>query len=171
MADIDVHYDPITVNTDTTTVEVKGLDDTHNLITLATPQPIKAETKSDLTLEQTLNSASKFELSIPQPIRSESVSELDVKPLVMDQCLRISFGPLPPTCVRQPYHQHVGFTIFGVEIFGFSLEGEGKTVISDLPSKPHVVWGEEREVGRGPSQSKTAAEPAPAGGLRIKLDD
>jgi hypothetical protein len=178
MADFDIHYDPITVNTDTTTVEVKGLDDIQTALTIATPQPIKAETKSelkaetksDLALQQTLHSDSKFELSIPQPIRSETTSELDVKPLAVDQCLRISFGPLPSTCVRQPYHQRFGFTLFGVEIFGFSIEGEGQTMVSDLPSKPHVVWGEEREASRQPSEYKTTAEPAHAGGLRIRLD-
>src|SRR4051794_38387917 len=131
MADFDIHYDPITVNTDTTTVEVKGLDDIHSAITVATPQPIKAETKSDLALQQTFHSDNKFELSIPQAIRSETTSELDVKPLAVDQCLRISFGALPSTCVRQPYHQRVGFTLFGVEIFGFSIEGEGQTMVSD----------------------------------------
>jgi hypothetical protein len=171
MADIDVHYDPISVNTDTTTVEVKGLDDVH--LTLSTPQPLKAEVrgevKGDLSLQQTLKSDNRNELIIPQPIKTESAAKLDVQPLAVDQCMRISFGPLPPTCVRQPYHQHFGFTFFGVEIFGFNLEGEGKVLISDLPPKPQVLWGEQ-PAHQHPDKDAGSVETTTADGLRIRLD-
>ena len=91
----------------------------------------------------------------------------DVKPLAVDQCLRISFGPLPPTSVRQPYQQRVGFTLFGVEVFGFTIEGEGRLLVSDLRTKPYVV-GEAEDVRRKEHhQSKTHD---PAGGLRIQTD-
>jgi hypothetical protein len=171
MADIDVHYDPISVNTDTTTVEVKGLDDAH--LTFATPQPlkadVKAEIKGDLSLQQTLKSDNRNELIIPQPIKTESAAKLDVQPLAVDQCMRISFGPLPPTCVRQPYQQHFGFTIFGVEIFGFNLEGEGKVLISDLPPKPHVVCGEQPPHQHS-AKDAGGVETTPDDGLRIRLN-
>jgi hypothetical protein len=171
MADIDVHYDPISVNTDTTTVEVKGLNDAK--LALSTPQPLKAEVKTelkgDLSLQQTLKSDNRNELVFPEPIKTESAAKLDVQPLALDQCMRISFGPLPPTCVRQPYHQHFGFTIFGVEIFGFNLEGEGKVLISDLPAKPQVVWGEQ-PARQHAAKDEGRVETTATDGLRIRLD-
>jgi hypothetical protein len=171
MADIDVHYDPITVNTDTTTVEIQGLDNIKTAITLATPAPLKAETKSDLNLQQVFKSDSKFDLILPQPLKTESAAELDVKPLALDQCLRISFGPVPPTCVRQPYQQHFGFTLFGVEIFGLNVQGEAQLMVCDLPSKPHVVWGEEQSGTHQSSRQTDSGEPpASSGSLKIRLD-
>ena len=143
MADFDVHYDPITINTDAVTVDIKGLDNAH--LTLATPQPLAVNTKSDFNVntkndfnvqenleshlksESTLSSVSKLSTDSKialEPIVTQSTAQLDLKPLALDQCLRISFGPLPPTCVRQPYQQHFGFTLFGMEIFGFILAGE-----------------------------------------------
>jgi hypothetical protein len=180
MADIDIHNDPITVNVDTTTVEIKGLDDIHSSITLATPQPLKAETKNELTLK----SDNKSDLTIhpiktdstvktDSTIKTDSTAELDVKPLVVDQCLRISFGPVPPTCVRQPYQQHIGFTFFGVEIFGFNVEGEGQVVVDTLPSKPHIVRAEEQPVANQPRQARkhsSSVEAEPEGSVRIRLD-
>src|SRR5687768_15609083 len=118
MADFDVHYDPITVNNSDVTVDLKGLDNVKTAVTLATPQALKLETESGVKLEQSLKSegqldtTSKIDLAVTQPIQTESSAELDIKPLALDQCLRISFGPLPATCVRQPYQQRIGFTLF-----------------------------------------------------------
>lgn len=176
MADIDVHYDGISVTTDPTTVNVHadpttvnfhadpttvdivGLDNTHNTITLETPKPLQAESKATLL--------------IPEPIRTESKAELDVKPLAFDQCLNIRFGPLPPTCLRQPYQQHFGITLFGVEILGFNLTGESQLVVDNLPSKPQIAWGGEKAAGHE-TLSKTIEHDgsrSAAGGLRIRLD-
>jgi hypothetical protein len=184
MADFDIHYDPITLNTDTVTVDIAGLDNTHNTITLETPQPLNLQSKSDLTLQQTLtsdsrlDSKSKLELAITQPIKTESTALLDIKPLAFDQCLRISFGPLPPTCISQPYQHHVGFTLFGLELFGFNLVGEAKVVVTDIPPKPHVAWGGEQAVVMQQPATHTYnaqpaynVQPAPEDGLKIRLGD
>jgi len=59
--------------------------------------------------------------------------------VVVDQCLRLSLGPLPPTLVCLPNRQHLGLTLFGVEVFGLTLDGEARVVVSDLPKPPVVV--------------------------------
>ena len=181
MADFDVHYDPITVNNSDVTVDVKGLDNVKTAITLATPEALKLETDSDVKLEQKLeqslnsesklDTTSKVELAITQPIRTESRAELDIKPLALDQCIRISFGPLPPTCVRQPYEQRIGFTLFGVEIFGFNLAGESQVVVTEVPSKPHVVHGGALAVGPPAAPRQQEVRRAAGGGLRVRLDE
>lgn len=175
MADFDIHYDPITINTDKVTVDITGLDDTHNTITFETPQPLKLETKSDLTLEQSLNTEGRLELAVTEPIKTESVAALDIKPLAFDQCLRISYGPLPPTCIQQPYQHHFGFTLFGLEVFGFNLVGEAQVKVTEIQSGPRVVWGGEQSAPR-PHAAHTHdahardARPAADGGLKIRLD-
>jgi hypothetical protein len=189
MADFNVHYDPITVNSGDVTVDVKGLNDIKSAVTLATPQPLKLETDSGVKLDQSLkldqtlksesrlDTASKVELAITQPIKTESTAELDIKPLALDQCLRVSLGPLPQTCVRQPYQQRIGFTLFGVEIFGFNLSGESQVMVTDIPTKPHVALGGEQPIRHQPSPQRhdaprhSDAERAPGGGLRIRLDE
>ncbi|MCW5760932.1 MAG: hypothetical protein KIS90_14275, partial [Phenylobacterium sp.] len=62
-----------------------------------------------------------------------------LEPVVVDQCLRLSLGPLPPTQVCLPNRQRLGLTLFGVEVFGLTLEGEARILLSDLPRPPHIV--------------------------------
>jgi hypothetical protein len=167
MADIDVHYDPISVVSGPVSVEVKGLDDTKNKIELETPQPLKLETKSDLAVTQPIQTDSKFEYSTPQPLKSESKSEVDVKPLAVEQCLRISLAPLPPACIRFPMHQQIGFTLFGFEIVGLRFSGESQVLICESPKDPHIVWG---DITAAPSSDKrSVAAPPVIEELRIRL--
>ncbi len=168
MADLDIHYDPLTINNNPATVTIQGLDNVKDTITLATPQPLKSETKSDINFPSPIVTHTTAELAITQPIRTESKAELDIKPVEFDQCLTIRIAPLPPTCVRLPYQQHFGVTLFGVELLGFNLEGESHVVVSDLPRSPQVDWGGEQ------SARHSAAPQAPSirnvdGGLRIRL--
>jgi hypothetical protein len=167
MADIDVHYDPISVVSGPVTVDVQGLANTKNAITLETPQPLKSETKIDLAVTQPITTDSKFEFSTPQPLRSESKAELDVKPLAFDQCLRISLAPLPPTCIRFPIHQQIGLTLFGIELIGLHFSGESQVLICEAPRDPHIVWGEVSVASR-PERSNDAVVPV-SDGLRIRL--
>ena len=168
MADLDIHYDPITVNNTPATVTIEGLDNVKDTITLQTPQPLKSETKSDFNFPSPIKTESKVELAITQPIRTESKAELDIKPVEFDQCLTIRFAPLPPTCVRQPYQQHFGVTLFGVEWLGFNLQGESQVIVSDLQRPPQVDWGGEQPAQhRAASPSRT--RPEVDGGLRIRL--
>jgi hypothetical protein len=166
MADINVHYDPISVVGGPVTVDIQGLDNTKNTIELQTPQPLKLETKSDLAVTQPIRTESKFEYSTPEPLRSESKSELDVKPLAVEQCLRISLAPLPSTCIRFPTHQHFGLTLFGFEIFGFRYSGESQVLVCEPAKDPHIAWGNVTSV---PSADKKPAATPAIEGLRIRL--
>ena len=166
MADIDVHYDPISVVGGPVTVDIQGLDNTKNTIALQTLQPLQLETKSDLAVTQTIQTASKFEYATPQPLKSESKSELDVKPLAVEQCLRISLAPLPSTCVRFPTHQHFGLTLFGFEIFGLRYSGESQVLVCEPAKNPHVDWG--NTTSALSSDDRPAAAPT-VDGLRIRL--
>ena len=143
MADLDIHYDPIAVNTGPVTVAVTGLDnvkvDSKLDTKFAVTQPI--ETKSALTLSvpDTIKTDGKFAFTIPEPIRTEAKAAIDLQPVVVDQCLRLSLGALPPTLICLPNRQRLGLTLFGVEVFGLTLDGESRIVVSDLPKTPHVV--------------------------------
>lgn len=166
MADLTVHYDPITVNNNPSTVEIQGLDNIKDTIILETPQPLQSNTKSEFIFPQPFQTASKTELVIPQPIQTISTAELDIKPLQFDQCLTIRLDSLPPTCIRQPYQQHFGVTLFGVELIGFNLQGETQMILTGLPKQPQIAWGGEQARSSTPGPRAQPAEDSP---LRIRL--
>lgn len=168
MADIDVHYGPVTVVAEPITVTVQGLDDTTNTIRLETPQPVKAETKAELIIKDPIKIESKAELAITEPIRTETRADLDIKPVALDQCLNIRLGPLPPTCIRQPYQLHLGLTLFGIEIFGVSLSGESQVLVSELATRPQVAWGGEQALV-APADPPAVAPAAGAGGAPVRI--
>ena len=179
---------PVTVVQDPVTVTIQGLDDTTNTIKLETPQPLKGEIKAALAITEPIKTEIKAALAITEPIKTEvkaalaitepirtesklsATSELDIKPVVVDQCLNLRLGPLPPTCVRQPYQLHLGLTLFGVEIFGVNLNGESQVMVSELPAKPQLAWGDEHAAAGRTAAAPPVAKPefreAP---LRIRL--
>jgi hypothetical protein len=143
MADIEVAYDPISVNSGPVTVTVAGLNDiklsvtepieTKSSVSLSIPDPIKVDATAKLDTDN------KFALALPDPIRTESRAALDLQPVVLDQCLRLTLGPLPLTHICLPNRQRIGFTLFGKEIFGLTLDGEAQFLIGDPPKHPQVV--------------------------------
>lgn len=139
MADIDIAYDPIAINSGPVTVAVTGLDN----IKLTVPDPIKTE--ATLKLPDTIKSDGKFAFTIPEPVRTDAKADvglragIDLQPVVFDQCLRLSLGPLPPTRICLPNRQHVGLTLFGVEIFGITLEGESNILVGKPERQTHFV--------------------------------
>jgi hypothetical protein len=142
------------------TLEIVGLNNIHSTsrTELAITEPIRSETNS------------RTELAITEPIRSESDSAiaLDIRPVTADLCLNLNIGKIPPTCIRQPYQQHFGITLFGIELLGFNIMGESRIVVEPPSARPLVAWGGEQAVTR--SQAKPAAvESEPGGGLRIRL--
>lgn len=173
MADVDVHNGPVNIHNDPTTVRIEGMDNSKSTITLVTPQPVRTESKTELVLPQPMKSENKsdsrLELVLPQPLRSESRTELDFKPMVVDQCVTINLGRLPQTCIRKPYHQHFGITVFGVEIIGFTVSGETQTIITDLPAAPQVAWGGEQSISHSSASPHADTQSESSGGLRIRL--
>ncbi len=73
------------------------------------------------------------------PLKSDHSMTLDLKPAVIDLCLTANIGKLPNVCIRQPYHHHIGFTLFGTEVWGYSFSGQQETVIEELDRQPLVA--------------------------------
>lgn len=159
MADIEVSYEPIAINSGPVTVTVTGLND----IQLSVPEPVKTETKLTLALPDTFKSDGKFAFSIPEPIRTDSKADvgvragIDLAPVVLDQCLRLSLAPLPPTRICLPNRQHIGLTLFGVEVFGITFDGEANILVDEPQRQTHIV------------RSASANPQAGSDGVRIRL--
>jgi hypothetical protein len=149
VADVDVTYDPITVNSGPVTVAVTGLNDIkvdakvavtdpiETKLTLSVPEPVKGELKSDVRSD--LTSDGKFAFTIPEPIRTDAKAAIDLQPVVLDQCLRLSLGPLPATRICLPNRQRIGLTLFGIEVLGLTLEGEAQVLVGEPLKQAHVV--------------------------------
>lgn len=141
MADVEVTYDPITVNSGPVNLAVTGLNDIkvdaklaitepiESKLTLSVPEPIKANLTSD----------GKFAFTIPEPIRTDSKAAIDLQPVVLDQCLRLSLGPLPATRICLPNRQRVGLTLFGIEVLSLTLDGEAQVLVGPPVKQAHVV--------------------------------
>jgi hypothetical protein len=166
-----------------------GVNDIKADLKLELPQPFKAEQtldikplevkplKADLGTDTHLDiEPLKLELQA-QPIKTDSSLSLDLKPAVVDLCLTANVGKVPSVCIRQPYHHHIGFTLFGTEVWGFTVSGQQETVIEELDRQPRVAWG--GALGTWPPQrpaqpaAQRATQPEPpsrsAGGLRVRL--
>jgi hypothetical protein len=169
LADIDINYDPIAINSGPVTVAVAGLDN----IKLSIPDPVKTESKFTIAVPETIKSDTKFAFLVPEPIRTDAKADgkldvnlksgLDLQPVVLDQCLRLSLGPLPSTHICLPNRQHVGLTLFGVELFGLTVEGETKIVVGDPQRQTHIVHGSAHHHPTPRSQAKH-------GDVRMRLD-
>lgn len=170
MADVDVHADPTTVNVLIPNPINATLTDT---LTLSTPAPL--QTRAEIVLPQPLQTASTVTLVLPQPFQTDSKAQLDILPVAADLCLNVAFARLPPACIRFPTEQHVGLTLFGVEIFGVNVAGESRIVVEDVSPKPQVAWGGDSTMTPHVKPRLTvqpvAETPMPVtgGGLRIRL--
>jgi hypothetical protein len=169
-----------TTNVDVdSTVEIQGLDNMKQTLTLDLPQPFATTSRQELVLPQPLRTESRQELAVTEPIVTDSRSamSLDIRPMTVDLCLNVNMGPPAPTCIRQPYHHHFGLTLFGMELLGFNFSGESQTIVQDVPKQPQVAWGSP-DAGHGHSHGhKGSGRAGPAGagpaepraGLRIRL--
>ncbi len=172
----DVTYQINSGSTATDTVDIVGLNDINADLKLELPQPFETTNTSTIELKPLKADLGtnthlaidplKLELQT-DPIKTDSSLSLDLKPAVVDLCLTTNIGKLPNVSIRQPYNLHFGFTLFGMEVWGFSFSGQQETVIEDIHHQPKVVWG-----GSPVTQPREHhAEPPSrqAGGLRIRL--
>lgn len=147
MADIDVNYDPITVNSGPITVGINGLDD----IRIRYPDPIQTDSDVDaelrLRIPDTIKTDSKVRLDSASELttRSDVNANVDLQPVVLDQCLRLSLAPLPPTRICLPSRQRVSLSLFGVEIVGLTLEGEARVDVTELPKASFVKLAQPKQ--------------------------
>jgi hypothetical protein len=146
MVDVDVSCDPISINTSPislntgpVSVALTGLDD------------IKAD--GTFKLDGNVDSRLTTRLELPDPIRSEARAAIDLQPVAFDHCMRISLGPLPSTLFSFPNRQHIGITLFGLEIFGITLSGEARIAVGKGPRDNAVIAASPRPPPRaGPTR-------------------
>jgi hypothetical protein len=173
-ASSDIHVE--SESESTSTVDIVGLDDINTdldaTITLNLPQPLRTEASNVIELKPVDADLDTTTRLTVDPLKTDSSFSVDVKPAVVDLCLTANVGKLPNICVRQPYHHHIGITMFGYEVFGVSYSGEQQTVIDELDRRPQVAWG--GATAAWPPAG--AAAPAPperptrdVGGLRVRL--
>ena len=169
---VNVTNGPITVDSEST-VDVKGLDKiglTAKIEPLAIEQTIKipdpivtkssSDSKSDITTKSDIASDSRNAIAV------------DLKPVVLDVC-STSSTKLPQGEIIQPFHLHFGVTMFGMEMLGFNLAGEQRTVMKKLPKKPAVDWPAQQNAPAPPSGgggvAPAAASAGRSGGIRIRI--
>jgi len=167
MADVDINATAGSTNT----VDVLGLDDVNVDLTLGLPQPLKTDTSNELTvnpLKADVGTTSHIQVD---PLTTDSSVSVDLKPAVVDLCLTLNVGKVPNLCVRQPYHHHVGFTLWGTEVWGYTFSGELETVVEEHRPQPQLTLGG-APGGWSPPPVRRSTEPPEreAGGLRIRLD-
>ena len=155
----------------TSTVDVLGLDDIRADLKLEIPQPLKTETASALTVEPLkvdLGTTSHVEVD---PLKTDSSLSIDLKPAVVDLCATVNIGKLPNLCITQPYRHHIGFTLWGAEIWGLTFSGEQETLIREQHPQPQVAFGAAPSSWSARSEQRPTPEPPSreGGGLRIRL--
>jgi hypothetical protein len=177
MADVEYDIDSESSNS----FEIIGLDNIKADLDLGLKQPFKVETassmdikplKADLgTKSQLTIDPLKLELQV-DPMKNDYNYAIDLKPAVVDLCLTTNFGKLPNVCIRQPYSHHIGFTLFNMEVWGFTFSGQQETVIEDIQRQPKVMYGDvvpSWSPGRPAPQQKAQPPSRQIGGLRVRL--
>jgi hypothetical protein len=159
----------------TVNLNVAGLSDMKETVTLAGGTKITEDVTLrpvSVTENLTLNPVTVNENIDLQPVtvnenidlQPVTVNEnIDLKPVAVDTCQTFKLAPLPETEVRQPYHHHVGYTMFGLEFMGVTYDGESKQLI-DSPHRPQVI----ERVGHTEHQR---SEVAGGRGIRIRILD
>lgn len=165
MADVDIKAGS------TNTVDVLGLDDIKADLKLELPQPFKTESAGTVDikpLKADLGTNNHLQID---PLKTDSSVSVDLKPAVVDLCLTLNVGKLPNVCIKQPYHHHIGFTLWGTEVWGYTFSGEQETVIQEQRPHPRVALGAGADWAPPRPPQRFAAEPPTreSGGLRVRL--
>ena len=166
---VTVNNGPITVDSDSA-IEVKGLDKI-GLTAKIEPLAIETTIKIPDPIVTKSDSNSKSDINAKTDSTSDSKNALlvDLKPVVLDVCSTTS-TKLPQGEIVQPYNLRFGVTMFGMEMFGFTLGGESRTVMKKLPKKPAVDWPAQQNAPAQPHAASPAPSPAGrSGGLRIRI--
>ena len=168
---VNVTNGPITVDSDST-VAVNGLDKI-GLTAKIEPLAIETTIKIPDPIVTKSSSDSKSDITTKSDVASDSKNAIavDLKPVVLDVCSTTS-AKLPQGEIVQPFHLHFGVTMFGMEMLGFNLAGEQRTVMKKLPRKPAVEWPAQRNAHtppRAPDVAPASATAGRAGGLRIRI--
>jgi hypothetical protein len=125
-----------------------------------------------ITTTSTVNSDSNVSLKV-EPLtvtsNSNSTSSVDLKPVVVDSCQTIKIAPFPPMRMEQPYSQHFGFVIMGVEVFGFNTSGNYETLLNH-PARGASCCGHHAEGEHGrPGDRSESTVTRNDRGLRVRI--
>jgi hypothetical protein len=165
---VNVNNGPVNVDSDST-VDIVGLDDIK--LSLNVPQPIRTESRQELVLPQPLRTESqnttRLETTSDVDLDSTSALSVDLKPVALDVCMTSS-TKLPQGVICQPFNYHFGLTWFGMEVLGFNLGGESRTILQDLPKKPAVEWPAQQNAAP-PSPGHDNGPAQPQRGLRVRI--
>jgi hypothetical protein len=168
--------DDIKIHSDPTTVDVVGLDKIDFKLEL--PQPLETKGTNVLEIKPLEIKPLRADLGTQSglhvdPLTTDSSISVDLKPAVVDLCLTLNIGKVPSLCIKQPYHHRVGFTFWGMEVWGFSFSGEQETVVQELHAQPKVALGGAADWSAHPPPKREHHEPPSReqGGLRIRLGD
>jgi hypothetical protein len=170
----------ISADFDLDNIQINKIADININSNLEVKKPIVTESTSksdstaklDLKIEPIDVKIEPIDLKI-EPIKAEidTNSVIDLKPVAVDSCQTIKLAPLPPICIDQPYSQHFGFTIMGMEVFGFNISGKSEMMLHS-PGKPkhHSVH---MPGHNSPSKESTEQPSAvsPRGGIRVRIGD
>src|SRR5216683_640105 len=121
-------------------LKLEGLDNIKETLTLdIKPIEVKPLELKPLTINENID------------LKPMTLNEnIDLKPVAIDSCQTLRLAPLPETRVCQPYHHHVGYTLFGVELMGMTYHGESEQLIGS-PHRPRVIERTERIEHRHPT--------------------
>src|SRR6266849_3787775 len=138
-------------------LKLEGLDNIKETLTLdIKPIEVKPLELKPLTLNENID------------LKPIALNEnIDLKPVAIDSCQTLRLAPLPETRVCQPYHHHVGYTLFGVELMGVTYQGESEQLIGS-PHHPQVVERTERIEHR---HAKRPTELGTSRGIRVRVLD
>jgi len=98
-------------------------------------QPLSVTTNSTLAATTNSTLTTKNDLDTNSAVKVEA----DVKPLVLDVCLKLGLERLPSTAICRDGCRHFGITLLGIEVIGFDYEVNTTTNIQDLANRPFVV--------------------------------
>ena len=154
-------------------LKIEGLNDMKETLTLdIKPIEVKALELKPLTLNENID-LKPIELkpvTLNENIDLQPVTlneNIDLKPVAIDSCQTLRLAPLPETRVCQPYHHHVGYTLFGVEVMGMTYHGESEQLIGS-PRRPQVVERTEHIEHRHPAGP---TELGGSRGIRVRVLD
>jgi hypothetical protein len=159
----------------TVNLNVAGLDNINEKVTLAgetkitediTLRPLSVTESIDLKPMTVTENIDLKPVTVTENIDLQPVTlneSIDLKPVAVDSCQTFKLAPLPETEVSQPYHHHVGYTLFGLEFMGVTYNGESKQLI-DSPRRPQVI----ERVGHS---ERPRGEVGGSRGIRIRVLD
>ncbi|HWK68819.1 hypothetical protein [Pseudorhodoplanes sp.] len=165
------------------TVDIVGLDNLKADLTLHAPDTFKTDgtntydikpLKSDYGFDiKPLKSDYTYDI---RPLQVDDNIKVDLRPVTLDLCMTANIGKVPDLCVRQPYRHRVAFSLFGMEVWGFTLSGEQEMVVQELDRRPQVAiagapanWAPMPR-HEAPRDAPKAEPPTRTGnGLRIRL--